>query len=618
MYQESAIVRIIENAPKIFIIGYSPTGGGHTNRTFNILREALRLGKLPTNSLVIFHCPPIWNGQTNTAINEIVKELKQKNINVALALVDKTVYGYLKSDGRSDGGEIVRRFANYPTRECCSNDINNVYIVTNEPSITDIIYGDNVQLIKSFTMSAKSLIASLATVVPTTQESLENCYVITDMDPYLQKAAIAFGIPPKNCVDQQNHAILLNENNDDFKPHMALLAKVLCGYGGKVSHMGLGNKNTLSDLINTCQKLKIDEKTSIESVRRSLVELLLNTGNKVTCTTSGINIPEATAKAGCVLCKENLRAEDVSDLFYIYVHNYTMDVVQVISKQIALNNLAFTNKIFIVCGLKTLPNYNAMHIAYIYGANGITTGGAGTLGEWAYLHHQFWTNSRFLMLPIQGHNEQIANAQKMSQQYPNHAFIYNHNSKEDSIVSFVGTNSPAITNGGNMTGFFQAISSSDTYQAQATEVLFNGYSASSSQSSKYASIEQQMRQNTFLKMNRHYIKLVFQSLNYIQSHITTYGHINTGNFKMEIRFTQKAKPIVFNSFAEFYTAVNTSIYTLINPSICDFGTPPEEFILLSEFRTLLTRLSNRITILEATNAINAFEAQLGESMTTGF
>ncbi|MGL4860191.1 MAG: hypothetical protein ACRC5A_10740 [Enterobacteriaceae bacterium] len=111
---------------KCIVVGYSPTGGGHTARTLNILKMALENGKIPQGSTVIFHVPPSWPDDSNLTsgvgapLYDLCKALSQEKVTVLFAEADKPVYGYLTEEGGSDDVKILQRMASYPLRTVSS------------------------------------------------------------------------------------------------------------------------------------------------------------------------------------------------------------------------------------------------------------------------------------------------------------------------------------------------------------------------------------------------------------------------------------------------------------------------------------------------------------------
>lgn len=69
-----------------------------------------------------------------------------------------------------------------------------------------------------------------------------------------------------------------------------------------------------------------------------------------------------------------------------------------------MKNSDYINKVFVFCGKNFIPGYNAMHLSYLVDADGITIAGAGTSGEFSYLHREGGAKSNLLILPIENHN----------------------------------------------------------------------------------------------------------------------------------------------------------------------------------------------------------------------
>lgn len=72
-----------------------------------------------------------------------------------------------------------------------------------------------------------------------------------------------------------------------------------------------------------------------------------------------------------------------------------------------------------------------MHLAYLADADGITTAGAGTNGEFSYLHKQADSKASLMVLPIAGHNEQDANAHALSMDEATKKFVTRRNATDD-------------------------------------------------------------------------------------------------------------------------------------------------------------------------------------------
>ena len=174
-----------------------------------------------------------------------------------MARADKSVYGYLdKTTGGSDDRKILKKLAMFPKRGDADRvgDIKEGKLITEETVLPDdvnnFIYGPP-ESDASKVISAKALMQSLVSTIG--PEKKKQLFLLTDMDPYLQKAAIKEGVPDNQCLDQQNHGVLLGALPDEvglstraMVAEEAFLGKVLAGSGGNISHIGLGDRNTLS------------------------------------------------------------------------------------------------------------------------------------------------------------------------------------------------------------------------------------------------------------------------------------------------------------------------------------------------------------------------------------
>ena len=76
---EGALKKATETAEgKVLVVGYSPTGGGHTARTLNIVHQGLEEGHLKEGDCVVFHAPEVWEGQRRAEVGKLMKTLKEK------------------------------------------------------------------------------------------------------------------------------------------------------------------------------------------------------------------------------------------------------------------------------------------------------------------------------------------------------------------------------------------------------------------------------------------------------------------------------------------------------------------------------------------------------------
>ncbi|WP_145480484.1 hypothetical protein, partial [Yersinia similis] len=100
---------------KVLVVGYSPTGGGHTGRTLDIVKYALAQGTLDEYKLVVFYVPPKWEDKDRPeGLNNLAKNILDREIRVKIIESEKPVYGYLNEDGSSNDAKIITRIALQP------------------------------------------------------------------------------------------------------------------------------------------------------------------------------------------------------------------------------------------------------------------------------------------------------------------------------------------------------------------------------------------------------------------------------------------------------------------------------------------------------------------------
>ncbi|CNF47272.1 Uncharacterised protein [Yersinia similis] len=559
---------------KVLVVGYSPTGGGHTGRTLDIVKYALAQGTLDEYKLVVFYVPPHWEAKDRPkGLNNLAKNILDREIRVKIIESEKPVYGYLNEDGSSNDAKIIIRIALQPLYRKANimlskdniteeekNKIKeeNNFLVKYYGELTPIIEGvvdykegDNINQLQR--MTANTLIKSLKDEYKIT--------VLSDMDPALQKAAKNHGISDNQRLDQQNHAILLDLENTNHNLNMknAVLAKVLGGRGEKISHISLGGKNTLAGALSTLNQFG-DKNSKMEDVRNAIYEKIFNAAINA----NDINHQKKSPYVGVVKSENLDKSSDIKNVIYIYAHNKTNTILNYIINKI--NSEDYKNKVFIFCGPGAIPDYNAMHLAYLIDADGITTSGAGTSGEFVYLHKNAGAKSNLLSLPIEGHNEQekitdilYKDIDTNKHMVPKHRKIKylekninksgkNINELEEDIDELVKKSGHDKNNGTeSCQKLRRALENEETYVKQAHDIIFTGEELDS-YASKYKEIEEKMYKDPTLKATRKYLKLVFQSLSYLTK--------KTKEEPMNIYFSGKEEPIKFKDIDELRKQFN--------------------------------------------------------------
>lgn len=600
---------------QVLVVGYSPTGGGHTARTLNIVNEAVAKGSLKAGDAVVFYVPPHWEGTPRPAIlASVAGKLLEKNIRVKFVESEKPVYGYLdKETGGSDDASILERFSLHPLRNAQRNE-KNEFLSHYFPvkalrsvlsGIGDYQSGDSINDLPR--MSANRLVEDLIS-----QYGKDNIKVLSDMDPALQKSSHNHGIIGGNRLDQQNHAILLDAANLNINLEMkkAVLAKVLGGRGENISHIGLGGKNTLKGTLSILNELSITGNNTIAQVKNTITEKVLS---------HAMNAEEAETTfnksgfSGVVKGNAVTRAGSVEKTVYIYAHKKTPIIGEYILSKIKSGDPDYNNKMFIFCGVKAVGNLNAMHLAYLMDADGITTSGAGTSGEFVYLHKAAGARSNLLSLPIEGHNEQEAITDALFQ-YPStkdNMFRLGEGEalKEGHTIDAL-VKKPAVTAGDHVETyqkFISALSDSQTYVGQAHDILFN-QTALNNEAEEYQQIQRMMYQSANLKGTRRYLKLVFQIFNYLTA--------SSDAFPMTIKFKESSPGITFHSLAEAITLLEDDNKLADSLGLTD-SEAAASLPLISAVRQLICSGTDFST-QEGKRAFDKLKEKFGHHMTTGF
>lgn len=584
------------DAEKIIILGYSPTGGGHATRALEIVIQALRDGHLKKDDVIILHLPNIHNAAPKfnpglAPIDRAAKKLSIHGIHVLMAITDKAIIGYLDNEGCSDNAEILKNFADYPYREKAQHQdiIECAQTWVADKGAIQVYGGDNEtdemsnekeqkkQVALEHTISAKDLFSSLSKVT-----KMDKIYVITDMDPYLQKAAKSAGIPNERCLDQQSHAILiqhLDQLTDKFQKNStekgaklisleerlnkenAILAKVLDGTGSKVSHIALGKNNTLQRRLKDTKCLleaitdrkPIDQYTSRKEIKQKVLSVLKQFARKIPVDQS------YDGELGGIMHHPNLILENAKNIVYIYIHGDGMKkIADHIRNQINQNEAGFNDKVFLFCrkgainkvlcpACRTITTPNAMELAYLAGADGITNTGAGTTGEFAFLHRLGGDRSHIALFPQIDQHEQETNAEFMFKLFEGNVLTSN---LDDSYMTESSTNplsDSLILNGhlrnnyegtidklvkrtmdhdpenSTMRDLFNGVlfpKTISTTPKQASDILFgqNNWQETNPDSYDISIAEQQMRNNNQLTAHRRYLKFVVKALIELERH----------------------------------------------------------------------------------------------------
>lgn len=546
---------------KILMVGYSPTGGGHTARTLNIVRAAIESGQLAEGSTVVFSVPEKWGTRPKVPpqMLDLARNMRDRGINVVAVGADKSVKGFLKPSGASDDPEIIGNIANQPKRAPVR--MGHIQEGAAYDGNDDVFHRDQ-------TISGRDLVESMAKVLG--KDAMDNkVFLLSDMDPDLQKGGKQGGIPDEHRLEQSNHPIMLDLSSVEANlvPHKAILSKVLGGFGERVSYIGLGNKtNPIHDALKTADKLAITGETTKAEARTDVVRELLAKGRRAApAEVLRSHEGEGAVKPdeGILFHKDIQKPEDVRNLIYVYAHGFQTAIGHHIQEQLNSDNPpeAYRNTMFVLCGPNAVKGSNAMHLGYVCDADAITTCGAGTNGEYAYLSKQAGAEASLMALPIKGHNEQETNADFLKADPaigPRVTVVKDYgDTRKSAIDDFVKDcyekSAEKYADGKDMESIIKGIENENTYVKQAHDLLF-GLAEPDAQTKTIMQTQQAMRNDPGLKLTRKGVKVMEQVMEQAKHIFTMASH--TG--KVEVRLAQKGRAHEFKNLQELYDKVFSS------------------------------------------------------------
>lgn len=623
---------------KVLMFGYSPTGGGHTGRTLNILEESLKNKEFKEGDVVIAHVPSKWNGKERPAqLASLAKSFSDIGATVLLVEAEKSIHGFLKDDGSSDDPAILNRINLMPKRA----DADLITVAQAK------VFSGAGDLAKLQSIDANHLVDSVYEMLGA--ENMHKVVVLTDMDPALQKAAARFGVPDDNRVDQQNHPILLaldeGKQADNLQPHMGVLGKVLGGHGEQIAYIGLGEKNTLQKMTATADRLGLSAHSTKQEALHAASGFLLEHGQRFEAST----LPDGPAGEGILVHDAIKDAAQVKNMVYVYANDNQAEIARHVDERIKDNDPNYSDTLFVFCGKDAVARSgapaNALHMAYLADADGITTAGAGTVGEFCYLHKAGQAGGKFMAIPIEGHNEQEANAHYLStdpsvSQYVQVAEKLSETPLPLWIRTFMSEcqeNAAEKYDGKTLKGVLDAVGDRDTYPAHGAALL-SGREAPTAQEQTIHGIEVQMNDSLILSANRHFQKLVFQATADIEAGIradaTTPTTPTAGKARtllrrlsnasasgtpsaIEVKLRKADKPKSFKDAKEFKNFLGSS--KLDNYLGDGQAVNPSNIDLLAKTRAVFSFIAaGTYQGQQAIEKMNELKEQFGHHTTTGF
>ena len=666
-HTDPAIAQALKNTintpnAKILVTGYSPTGGGHTDRMLNVIDKAIvEADHLPANSTLIIHVPEAWDGKPRAgSLETLAAKAQANNINVIALDADKSVIGFLdKTTGGSDDGSLVTRFAELATRKQADTK-----------TITKgRMYDGSADFFKanSPAISANNLMRTLADTIGKTAMGTR-VKVLTDMAPDLHKAAEKYGVPGENRVDQQNHGILLDLSDarlhTNFETNRAILMKVLNTYGGLHSHIGLGDRNSLTTMQKAADTAGITQFMSKQQAMQTSAAFFLADAKTVNLTPPVK--PDGTLGAvdptGILKHESVVAADQVDNIVFVYAHANQPRIAAHVEAMLQSETPppGYENTLFVFAGkgmFTANAATNALHMAYLGDADGISTMGAGVAGEMAYLHKPVATGeipskagllevsaggssqtdgpwldadaqkpsqSGLLALPIKGHNEQLANARNLQRNT-------NMTTPPSGLDIVPDTTLDAVLNGAvdkfvqqrhetatakygtmadNMEAMFTAFQNPDTYVQHTYDLLFQGKAAESPEEAKIRKVVAAAVNLPRMSATMGLIKMAIQVANRIEDKGALPEHPRV-DFD-----AQKGDTLKFKNFDHFMKTLQSDRAL---SKLLGSGVNADKMPILTEIRNTFATLSaGGLTPQEVSFEIHALKERLGEHMMTGF
>ncbi|NVE00144.1 hypothetical protein HUX62_19185 [Massilia sp. BJB1822] len=595
------ISNVLKNSAEkgnILVVGYSPTGGGHTGRSLNIVHKALKENKLDKNSTVILHAPSKWMGKKDRPqdLAKLTVALQEKGVNVILAEATKSVQGYIRPDGSSDDPEILKglskaaqrtgeRITDLDHAECYRPATDAAPMLDSECR-TALVERAQKELDILVSMDAKELMDSLQSHIG---DKIKDVKVLTDMDPALQKAARQAGVLDDNRVDQQNHAILLSKTESNCVGSKALLAKVLSGNREKVAHIGLGDKNSLQRLTKVFEDLDIQPGSKKSDIKEKVSQYIVkNAYNfkvpetplepaevaRIEALNPQKDLPQEERTLRIIedqvrgaLFHENIKnnPENAKNIVYVYAHGNQNKIAEYINARMKDDPVKdhYKETLFVFCGKdavlakddagKMATGIDAMSMAYIADGDGITTMGAGTNGEYAFMHDKGGSDSRLLALPIQGHDEQKANANNLEKRFSDYVKLRKDAAHESDAVpqdkeknltqdldDFIKkSHLEALQKKYDVNaveGLTEIIKESG-YVEEAYEMLFSDDIGRNKGDEEFRKAEIELYNSPLMRANRKFVKMMFQAFDQMEKKMEA-GGIDE-NTELSIKITSK-------------------------------------------------------------------------------
>lgn len=442
--------KVLATASRAVVVGWSSMGLGHTGRVFAPILLAAQDGTLRAGDVVIAYLPLPWGDEqkqisANTTLNNFRIELQKKGIRVAFVRADKTVRAdyinpdsFLGKPGHSNNIAAMASFALQPYRSAPpaagiewddafeqtealgksldQTDLDRLPLAT----ASDILA--QLQTSANISQSVPTRIAmrdpnerSNAIDAPMATPPLDTV-VLTDMDPYLAKAACRAEI---RSVSQSNHANLFSLPSDDSAAALKLAAETnrtlfiwsKVEYGAPKGHLHAEistSRNTLSSFKpaarNVRESYNINEDTSKAEARQAVTQQFLAQGTVIAAKSDAYN-----GEPGIFVGDR-----EPQNIVLLYTQGLTKEYGRHILKKMEEGDANYRKTMFVVCAPGSFSGgVNALQVGMFANAGIVMAGGFGTTSEAWYALENGDYQGVINVRPVPFQREQETNANRM-------------------------------------------------------------------------------------------------------------------------------------------------------------------------------------------------------------
>lgn len=404
--------KLLAEASKILFLGFASTGGGHTDRMFNVVRSLLSKAKsaasddplkhaqeaaglINDKTVVILMVPPMWPPEPTKYLASTTKflgELLDAKCKVLVFRAPKTATGLYDAEGGR--GAILKHFARFPF---ANPKAVTIHFDTYQQHLDKSSFSKLAEFLEESAalISAKDLVKQ----VVADAGDAGKIHAITDMDYALTRALAKAGVPAKNMMDQENHlGLFINDPTAATNlVEYCLMGKVLPadGQNSKVSHIGFADKKKIKDILdvpnpvvhlkalvddlrangqdvqNMFKMLGLDnpyvgqkfDEWHCTASRRFVLNFFKNYGRQLAVE----HLPESDSSASGIVWGSgpltSMNPDKVTGIVYLYVSQYTPKVLKYIHQALTDTSTTGTKKalteaykstLFVLCAPDTI------------------------------------------------------------------------------------------------------------------------------------------------------------------------------------------------------------------------------------------------------------------------